>query len=302
MKIPVVTGPTASGKSAAVMALAEKYNIEIISADAYQVYKYMDIGTAKPAKSEMEAVPHHLIDILTPDKTYSAGDFFEHAEKIIPEIIGRGNIPVIAGGTGLYVQTLTKGIFDAPSRNDELREKLRTRGEAEGYDLLHHELENIDAEFAAKIEKTDKVRIIRGLEINSTLGMTVSAAQEKYHRNPKFDYGVFVLTMDREKLYERINMRVDDMFAKGWADEVRRLIIKGYGADCASFKAIGYREIADCIIRNETADSMREKIKQKTRNFAKRQLTWFRHMENICCLDAQKDEIIENISKLIDTN
>jgi len=285
MRIPVITGPTAAGKTAVVLGFAEKHNIEIISADAYQVYKYMNIGTAKPDPDELAAVPHHMINVYEPDKTYSAGIFFEEGQRCIKEILGRGNIPIVAGGTGLYVQTLQKGIFAGPDRDVALRAELESDLHKLGSERLHEKLTDIDPQFAEKIKPTDPTRILRGLEINRQLGMNVGEAQVKYHQNPDYDYDIYVLTEERQKIYDRINRRVELMFEAGWADEVRSLLDMGYDETLDSFKAIGYREIAACIKEGSDPLQKAEKIKTNTRNFAKRQLTWFRHMENINYID-----------------
>lgn len=295
MKIPVITGPTAAGKTAVVLRFAEEHNIEIVSADAYQVYKYMNIGTAKPEKEELAKAPHHLIDIYTPDKTYSAGVFFEQAQECIKGILDRGNIPVVAGGTGMYVETLQKGIFAGPERDMSIRSSLEERMEAEGSEKLYEELSGIDPQFAEKIKPTDRTRILRGLEINAQLNMNVRDAQVKYHRNPDYEYDIFVLTEEREKIYDRINRRVDIMFDMGWEAEVSNLLDMGYDETLDSFKAIGYREIARCIREKVSTDTVRERIKTVTRNFAKRQLTWFRHMEDVKYIDLASESEVNNL-------
>jgi len=299
MKIPVITGPTAAGKTAIVLGLAEKHNIEIISADAYQVYKYMNIGTAKASDEELAIAPHHLIDVYDPDKTYSAGIFFEQAQKCIKEILERGNTPVVAGGTGMYVETLQKGIFAGPERDFNLRKELEELMESEGAEKLYEELASIDPEFAENIKPSDRTRILRGVEINRHLGMNVKDAQVKYHRNPDYEYDIYVLTEDRQKIYDRINARVDVMFDMGWEQEVRDLLKMGYDETMDSFKAIGYREIVRCIKEEVSVDSVKEKIKTNTRNFAKRQLTWFRHMDNIKYVDLSCENDVKRLDKII---
>lgn len=298
MRIPVITGPTASGKTAAVLSLAEKHDIEIISADAYQVYRHMNIGTAKPSESELRAVPHHLVDIMNPDETYSAGKFFEQAENIIKDVLGRGKTPVIAGGTGLYIESLQKGIFNAPDRDKSFRNSLEKRIEEEGCEALYRELQQIDPDFASKVKPTDPTRIIRGLEINGVFNMSVLEAQKKYHRNPSYEYNILVMSADRQKIYGNINSRVVQMFNAGWEDEVRSLLDMGYHEGLDSFKAIGYREIAGCIKEGKNPLIVCEKIQTATRNFAKRQLTWFRHMENITHMDIAEAGDIKKLSGL----
>jgi tRNA dimethylallyltransferase len=299
MKIPVITGPTAAGKTAIVLGFAEKYDIEIISADAYQVYKYMNIGTAKPDEEELAKVPHHMINVLTPDMTYSAGVFFEEAEKIIKDILARGKIPFVAGGTGMYVETLQKGIFAGPERDEKLRAEIVSMGDEKGYDYLYNLLCEQDPTFAAKIKSADKTRILRGLEINKLCGMNVEEAQKKYHQNPQFEYDIFVLNEDRQVIYDKINRRVDIMFEMGWVDEVRNLLDMGYDESMDSFKAIGYREITRSVKEGTDPLLNSDKIKKNTRNFAKRQLTWFRHMDGISYIDPSSQEDIKRCEKCI---
>ncbi len=253
----------------------------------------MDIGTAKPDRSELSAAPHHMIDIYTPDMTYSAGLFFEQGQKIIAEIIERGNTPVVVGGTGLYVQTLQKGIFAGPERDDELRQELEADMDRLGTVQMHGLLTALDPDFAAKIEKTDPTRILRGLEINRQLGMNVAKAQKEFHRDPDFGYDIFVLTEDRKKIYDRINRRVDIMFEAGWGTEVQKLLDMGYDETMDSFKAIGYRNITKCLRDGRPVTDAAEKIKTLTRNFAKRQLTWFRRMEDIKYVDLSSENEVK---------
>ena len=278
MKIPVITGPTASGKTDFVLKLAEHFNIEIVSADAYQVYKNMDIGTAKPKKKELKKVPHHLIDILTPDKTYSAGDFFENCEEKVKEILSRGNLPVVVGGTGLYVETLIKGIFKGPSRNDELRNELRNIAKKKGLEYLYNVLKKVDPDYAAKISPNDLVRIIRALEVYEVMKIPFTKAHELFQKKPAFSYEIFVFYREREVLYDKINRRVELMFEEGWIEEVNKLLEMGYSSKFPSFKAIGYSEIEFYLKNREyNIGKLIEDIQKKTRRFAKRQFTWFRN-------------------------
>jgi len=301
MKIPVITGPTASGKSGMALGFAENHNIEIISADAYQVYRHMSIGTAKPDKSELSVAPHHMIDILNPDETYSAGAFFEEAQKLIPQIIERGNTPVIVGGTGMYVETLQKGIFAGPERDEKLRAEIISMGEEKGYDYLYKLLQKEDSSFALKIKSADKTRIIRGLEINRLCGMNVADAQREFHQHPKFQYDIFVLNEQREIIYDKINRRVDVMFNNGWVDEVKTLLKLGYDERFDSFKAIGYREISVSLKAGTDPLENSDRIKKNTRNFAKRQLTWFRHMDGIKYVDISSVEDVKKVNNFIFT-
>ncbi|MGE4497176.1 MAG: tRNA (adenosine(37)-N6)-dimethylallyltransferase MiaA [Deferribacterales bacterium] len=299
MIIPIITGATGTGKTALAIELALRHNAEIISADAYQVYRGMDIGTAKPSKDELAAVPHHLIDILNPDQTYSAGDFFENAEKLIDDIASRGKIPIIAGGTGLYAETLIKGIFSAPRRDENFRAALEEEGEKHGFALLHERLRALDPEFASSIPPSDKTRIIRGLEINALCKMNVREAQKAFHVNPRHKYSVFLIADERERMYARINGRVMKMFEAGWKDEVKNLLDCGYNENMQSFKAIGYRETAALVKGEADFPSVLAAVQQKTRNFAKRQVTWFRHMAGLTELLAGDEKNASLLSAFI---
>ncbi|MGA1862705.1 tRNA (adenosine(37)-N6)-dimethylallyltransferase MiaA [Deferribacter thermophilus] len=299
--IPIITGPTASGKTDFILNLSKKLNVEIISADAYQVYKYMDIGTAKPTIEERAQVKHYLIDILTPDQTYSAGDFFEHAEKLIEKIIQLGKFPIIVGGTGLYVETLQKGIFEGPPRNDEIRNNLRTKAKKLGLKYLYNHLKKIDPDYASKISENDQVRIIRALEVYETLKIPFSIAHKLYHKKPKYRYKVFVFYRERTQLYERIDKRVDKMIEAGWIDEVKHLMKLGYSKNLPSMKAIGYQEIIEFLESKYTLEYTVDKIKKRTRNFAKRQFTWFRHMENVSWVDVSLYNLENLIYEIIKT-
>ncbi|AEI14694.1 tRNA dimethylallyltransferase [Flexistipes sinusarabici DSM 4947] len=305
-RIPIITGVTATGKTAFVSKLGERIPVEVINADAFQVYKYMDIGTAKPTKKELSEVKHHLIDILYPDEHYSAGIFFQKAQQLIAEIINRGKIPVIIGGTGLYVETLINGIFNGPGKNTELREDYQTEIKKSGISSLYKRLKKIDPDYAARISANDKNKIIRALEVYDLSGLNFTRSHELFHQPPKFKYDVFVFTTERNVLYERINNRVDKMFERGWVDEVQKLLDLGYSTDMQSFCAIGYRETARYLNGEITFDELLKTIKKRTRNFAKRQLTWFRHMRDLKYIDVLgslamkelEDYIAENYQQL----
>lgn len=297
--IPVITGPTATGKTDFVLNLAKKVDLEIISADAYQVYKYMDIGTAKPSLEERKQIKHHLIDILTPDKTYSAGDFFDNTEKLIKEILSKNKKPIIVGGTGLYVETLQKGLFKGPPRNEQIRNEFRNIIKDKGLKYLYEHLKKIDQEYALKISENDSVRIIRALEVYEILKIPFTEAHRIYHKYPKFQYKIYVFYRKRQNLYDRINKRVDTMINLGWIDEVNNLKNMGYSKDLPSMKAIGYGEIYDYIEGKMDLDKTIQKIKKRTRNFAKRQLTWFRHMQNVEWVDVENYDMKDLINKII---
>lgn len=298
MKIPIITGYTASGKSELAIKLSEYIDIEIISADAYQVYKYMDIGTGKPTKDQLNHVKHHLIDILLPDEQYSAGIFFEHVESIIPDILSRKKIPLIVGGTGLYVETITKGIFTGPSKHNAFRDHMKKVIEEKGVAYAYELLKSKDPSYAGKISTGDTQKIIRALEIIHFTNMTVTDAHLKLHRHPAYQYNIYLISKDRKDLYELIDRRVKKMFEAGWIDEVTNLLNMGYTETLSSFKAIGYREIANYIKNGGSLDDLVADIQKKTRHFAKRQVTWFGHMKDLEYLDTEKLDIKSFAEKL----
>lgn len=278
----IITGPTASGKSNLALKLAKDFdNIELISADAFQVYKGLDIGTAKPTNYERQIVKHHLIDINEPTECYTSGIFVENAEKLIENIRHRGKIPVIVGGTGLYIKSLSEGIFDCPKIDDSIRKSLHLDIEKYGLEYLYKKLLLIDNDYATRISCNDPVRIIRALEVYEGLGITFTEAHIKYKKNPKYKYYICVLTPERDKLYENINLRTKLMWQSGWVEEVKTLLNNGVPVDCPAFRAIGYKEVIDYI--NDSIDEEKAiyEISKQTRHFAKRQYTWFRGMKNI---------------------
>lgn len=282
MIIPIITGPTSSGKSSTAFNAALKTGIvEIISADAFQVYKGLDIGTAKVSKQEMQQVKHHLIDIMEPDECYSAGMFVLQAEALIDDIISRGKVPVIAGGTGLYIKSLTDGIFNCPEIDTSIREELQKKAEKDGLDILYSQLMQVDNEYAQKISANDPARIIRALEIYYGLGISFTEAHKRYSREPKYRYTCAVLWQDRKALYDKINERTLQMWENGWQKEVENLLDKGYNVSCPSFRAIGYKLIADYIMHGGSAEYVINQIAKETRHFAKRQFTWYRNKENV---------------------
>ena len=299
MIIPIITGPTSSGKSSIAYNAGLKTNkVEIISADAFQVYKGLDIGTAKVSMQERQQVKHHLIDIINPDECYSAGMFRLQAEKLIEDILNRGNIPVIAGGTGLYIKSLTEGIFNCPEIDENIRKDLQIKLEKNGIESLYNELKSVDAEYAAKISSNDPVRTVRALEVYYGLEMTFTQAHKKYAVEPKYKYSIGVLWIERSKLYEKINERTRQMWEMGWDKEVETLLNLGYNADCPSFRAIGYKLIADYITNGGKSDDVINKIAQETRHFAKRQFTWFRHRDNVIMYE-DKEKLENNLIEII---
>lgn len=286
MIIPIITGPTSSGKSGTAFNAALKTgNVEIISADAFQVYTGLDIGTAKVSKQEMQQVKHHLIDIMKPDECYSAGMFVQQAEELIEDILKRGKVPVIAGGTGLYIKSLTDGIFNCPEIESSVRKELQEKAEKDGLLSLYNQLMQVDNEYASKISSNDPARIIRALEIYYGLGISFTEAHKRYNREPKYKYTCAVLWQDRKVLYEKINERTMQMWKNGWKQEVENLLNAGYSPECPSFRAIGYKLIADYILNGGSEEYVINQIAKETRHFAKRQFTWYRSKENVVMYD-----------------
>jgi tRNA dimethylallyltransferase len=272
-----VVGPTAVGKTALSIQLAKTLNGEVISGDAMQVYKGMDIGTAKVQEKEMQGIPHHMIDIKNPDEPFSVADFKAHVQTYIDEIGERNRTPVIAGGSGLYIQaTLFDYQFPKQQRDQSITNRLEMRVKTEGAEALYNELQRIDPEQAKKIHPNNYRRVIRALEIYETTGLTMSEYQSRQSQTPIYDAILIGLHMDREILYEQINKRVDLMIENGLLQEVKWLYDQGY-KDAQSMKAIGYKELIPYIEEKQTWDECIELLKRNSRRYAKRQLTWFRN-------------------------
>jgi len=303
-KLIVLIGPTAVGKTKLSIELAKKFNGEIISGDSMQIYKGMDIGTAKITQEEMEGIPHHLIDIKEPDESFSTAEFQELVRKKIDEISSRGKMPMIVGGTGLYIQSV---IFDyhftdAPS-DPTFRRSLEQAAEANGQEFLHGKLKDADPESAARIHPNNVRRVIRALEIIHCTGKTAGELQENQSPELLYDTALIGLTMDREMLYNRINYRVDLMMKQGLLDEVQYFYEKGL-RDCQSIQAIGYKELYDYFDGKVPLELAIENLKQNSRRYAKRQLTWFRNKMNVEWFDMSESKDAEKkfaeISKFIE--
>ena len=303
-KLIVLIGPTAVGKTKLSIELAKQFNGEIISGDSMQIYKAMDIGTAKITPDEMAGVPHHLIDIKEPDEGFSTAEFQELVRKKIEDISSRGKLPMIVGGTGLYIQSVIYDYHftDAPS-DPTFRSQLEKQAEERGPDILHEELKKADPESASRIHPNNVRRVIRALEIIHCTGKTAGELQE--HQSPEllFDTALIGLTMDREQLYNRINMRVELMIHQGLLDEVKYFYDKGL-RDCQSIQAIGYKELYEYFDGKISLDEAVENLKQNSRRYAKRQLTWFRNKMNVEWFDMSGSNDAEKkfaeISKFIE--
>ncbi len=297
----IIAGPTCVGKTEVAISLAAPLGGEIISADAMQVYKYMDIGTAKPSDQQMARVRHHLIDVVDPAEPFSAARFKAMAEDIVHALHEKGQPAFVVGGTGLYIKALTQGLFTIQGENRAIRERLKTEAHSLGLGPLYERLENVDPQWAAMIGPKDTHRIIRALEVFEFTGKPIS----EHHRVHGFSdepYRVLKigLFMNREMLYYRINERVERMLASGFVEEVKGLLDRGYGSNLKSMQSIGYRHITQYLQGNVTWDETLRLFKRDTRRYAKRQLTWFRADPEIKWLQPADIEVMrEKISTFL---
>ena len=299
-KVIVICGPTASGKTGLSIKVAQQMQGEVISCDSMQIYKHMNIGTAKPTKEEMQDIKHHLIDFVEPSKRYSVADFRKDALKAIENTLKQNKVPIIVGGTGLYVNCLTQNIQYPTLETDlEYRKLLEEKVEKEGLQVLYEEAKKIDEEAMQTISNNDQKRIMRVLEIYHQTGKTKTELEIESRREPPmYEYIVFAINMDREKLYERINKRVDIMLEQGLIEEVKNLL-EMYKEFPTSMQGLGYKEVASYLNGELTKEEMIEKLKMETRRYAKRQLTWFRKDPNIIWLDGLKSPE-ENIKIILE--
>jgi tRNA dimethylallyltransferase len=295
-KLLVIIGPTAVGKTKLSIELAKRYNGEIISGDSMQIYRGMDIGTAKIKTEEMEGIPHHLIDIKEPDESFSVAEFQQLVRAKISEITSKGKLPIIVGGTGLYIQAVIYDYqFSEAPADEQFRLELEERANEIGNEALHLELTKVDPESASQIHPNNVRRVIRALEIFHCTGKIMSDYQNNQQPDLLYETALIGLTMEREKLYERINMRVDMMISEGLLEEVSELHKQGF-RDCQSIQAIGYKEIYDFLDGKVSLDIAVENLKQNSRRYAKRQLTWFRNKMEVKWYDMTD---VSNLSKKI---
>ncbi|MCM3568140.1 tRNA (adenosine(37)-N6)-dimethylallyltransferase MiaA [Neobacillus mesonae] len=293
-KLLVIIGPTAVGKTKLSIEMAKKFNGEIISGDSMQIYRRMDIGTAKIREDEMEGIPHHLIDIKEPDESFSAAEFQKLVRGKITEIAKRGKLPIIAGGTGLYIQSVIYDYqFSDVSGNEEFRHQLEQKAKEIGNEALHEELKKVDPESAAKIHPNNVRRVIRALEVYYQAGKTRNEYENNGQTDLLYHTAVIGLMMDREQLYGRINARVDKMMNDGLLEEVKTLYEQGL-RNCQSIQAIGYKEMYQFLDGEISLDEAVEKLKQNSRRYAKRQLTWFRNKMEVKWFDITD---VNNLSK-----
>ncbi|MBC7475577.1 MAG: tRNA (adenosine(37)-N6)-dimethylallyltransferase MiaA [Candidatus Sericytochromatia bacterium] len=299
-KIPltIIAGPTGIGKSSLAMQIAENIGTDLISADSRQVYKYFDVGTAKPTKEEQRMIKHHLIDLREPTEIFAVAEYLKLVKPLIEDINQDGKMPLIVGGTGLYIKTLVEG-FSIPEVESlpDLRKKLVKEAEEYGNAVIYQRAKEIDPEAMTRIHENDIIRVIRVLEVFENTGKLFSSLRVRASE-PIYDLTYICLDMDREKLYTRIGQRVEQMFEQGLLDEVKSIIEK-YGSDLQLLKTINYRETREHLLGNLNLEETKELMKKNTRNFAKRQLTWFRNDPLITFMNAETKEDINKIVKLL---
>ncbi len=284
--ILVITGPTGIGKTALSKAIAAELPVEIISADSRQIYRFMDIGTAKPSLELLREIPHHFIDILNPDEPYSAGEFGNIARQTIAKIFEREKLPLVTGGSGLYIRALLEGFFKGDFKDLKLRKQLQKRLENEGIEKLFAELQTIDPLFAGKTHPNNIKRVIRGLEVYYSAGKPLSEIQQATPDPAPFKWIKIGLTMERQQLYQRINQRVEKMFEAGLIAEVQQILDMGYSPKLNSLDSVGYKEVVSYLNKKVDLFTCKERVKQNTRRYAKRQFTWFRAEKDIHWMDV----------------
>ncbi len=297
-----IVGPTASGKTQLGMLLANRLNGEIVSADSRQVYRHLNIGTAKPTVEELRSVRHHFIDILDPLEDYNAGIYSEQAQRCIEELFGKGIQPILVGGTGLYVQGVIDGFFNGPGKDDDIRRQLEEEAAEEGAEKLFLRLMQVDPATASGLDPTKIRRIIRALEVYIKTGKTLSEHHAEQDSKPSYGVMQIGLNWERKILYERINRRVDIMLEKGLIEEAKGLLQRGLPRTANALNTVGYKEVFDFLDGTTGIKTMTELIKRNSRRFAKRQMTWFRADERIHWMQADTatnwEALVDEIVKL----
>ena len=298
-RIICIAGPTASGKTALAVELAKALDGEVISCDSMQIYKYMDIGTAKPTWEEMAGIPHHMLDVAEPWEEFSVSRYCEMADPILQDILARGRTAIIAGGTGLYMDALIRGNTFAPCPSTGMREKLEHKADEIGMEAMLEQLRSIDPEAAGRLHLADRKRILRALEVYYETGETITAHNLKTQSLPdKYQPLWFALEdEDRAELYARINRRVDQMLEIGLLQEITALLERGIPEKCTAMQAIGYKEFLDALAGRCTVEEAAEQVKQSSRHYAKRQLTWFRRNPAVHWLRRKKGETTGEIAQ-----
>lgn len=290
-KILVIVGPTASGKTELSVELARKCNGQILSADSRQIFKFMDIGTAKPTQDERERAVHHFVDQLMPDADFSAGEFGIRGRPLVEKLFNTGFTPIVTGGSGLYIRSLVDGMFEGKYKDMEIRFRLKRRAHLEGLDVLYNELKGVDSISAERIHPNDAKRIIRALEVYQISGRPMSEIQSKEHTKSLFPNSWWGIQWPRETLIKRINTRVDRMIEAGLIREVLKLKEMGYKAHLNALDSVGYKEVYDYLNGKISQDEMIELIKRNTRRFAKKQMTWFRKNKRIQWIPVESETV-----------
>ncbi|MFA5839647.1 MAG: tRNA (adenosine(37)-N6)-dimethylallyltransferase MiaA [Candidatus Margulisiibacteriota bacterium] len=293
MQTIILLGPTAVGKSKAAVELALQINGEIISADSMQVYRGMDIGTAKPTKEEQKGIPHHLIDIRNPEESWTVSDFVEQSNHLTIQLSSKGKTPIIVGGTGLYLWTLINGYNFAGIKSDEA---IRKRLEELPPSTLYAQLSTVDPLSAQKIHPHNKKRVMRALEVFELTGEPISKQQEKLANGKQLTATIIGLTLPRNQLYEHIEQRIENMIKAGLIDEVKGLLDKGYSKGLTSMQALGYKEVVEFLEGRWDREKLIYELKKRTRHFARRQMTWFRRFRNVQWIDATPENL-NNLAK-----
>ena len=292
-----IAGPTASGKTALAVELAKHTNGEVVSCDSMQIYRYMDIGTAKPSEEEMQGIPHHMLSVAEPDEDFSVSRYCEMASPIVDDILARGKTAIIAGGTGLYMDALIRGNSFAPFPSTGMREKLEAQADSEGMEYMLNLLQSIDPETAQRLHLADRKRIIRALEVYYETGETITEHNRKTQEiPPKYTPLWFALEDEnRQDLYDRIDGRVTTMLRMGLIEEIQSLLRRGIPEKCTAMQAIGYKEFVGALKGESTIEEAADQVRQASRNYAKRQLTWFRRNKQTHWLRRQSGEKTDEI-------
>lgn len=295
-RVLVILGPTCVGKTQISLKLADILKGEIVSFDSRQVYKLMDIGTAKPTKEEREKIRHHLIDLVFPGEKFTAADYGKKARETIRQIIKRNKQPIAVGGSGLYLKAMIEGFFQGPKADEKIRKRLEREAQELGGPHLFSRLKEVDPQAAKRIHPNDSVRIIRALEVYELTGKPISFWQREGSYEPSaMEFVKIGLNLERKELYQKINLRTEEMIAQGFLDEVKMLKKKGFTPKLKALKTVGYQELFDYLDGKLDLQEAIEKIKVNTRHYAKRQLTWFGKDKEIIWLDGEDDNLIKKI-------
>jgi len=298
-KVIVIVGPTCSGKSQVALNLAERLNTEIISADSRQIYKYLSIGTAKPTENELSKIKHHFIDALSPDEDYNVSKYEEEALNIIARLSSENKIPIVAGGSGLYVKAIIDGIINEVSVDEEYRQQLKEKREIYGNEFLYNELKRVDPVSASKMLPQNWKRVMRALEVYHLTGKPIWEFHQSHKREVDYQFCQFGLMWEREILYSRIEKRVDSMIENGLIEEVRNILSMGFPKSLNSLNTVGYKEIISFLENEITLDKAIQLIKRNTRRFAKRQMTWFRKDKRIKWIQISNESDLHYIPDII---